>query len=219
MDISTLLLHTTFIVVILLLHGIFGAAILNCPTNLTSSSSVVDYGDKVYTTDPDRYTIACVPEIGQNVADGTHVVICNAWQGFQYLDICRFHLIVDTKVPNITCPSNQLNSSSTIYYDVISTDDVDTSPSVECSPQSGSNFSEGVTTVLCSAWDYAKNNASCNFTVTIVPSSKTVTIATDATFNTPPVVSTISGPKFTEEVTPVYVTNEPWNDSVTTICG
>ena len=52
-----------------------------------------------------------------------------------------------------------------VAYSVLATDNFDTSPSINCSPASGSTFSVGDTTVMCSASDKAGNTSDNSFNV------------------------------------------------------
>jgi hypothetical protein len=52
-------------------------------------------------------------------------------------------------------------------YGVPLADDLDPAPRVECSPPSGAVFPVGVTTVSCTATDWAGNSAGMQFTVTV----------------------------------------------------
>jgi HYR domain len=58
-------------------------------------------------------------------------------------------------------PSGKIES----WTDPTATDKVDLSPSVLCSPTSGSNFPVGTTTVTCTATDNSNNTSSKSFTV------------------------------------------------------
>lgn len=65
---------------------------------------------------------------------------------------------------NIPCASP---SGVAVAYDPQVQDDADNHAAVVCDPPSGSIFMPGITTVTCSATDYAGNTATCQFNVTI----------------------------------------------------
>jgi uncharacterized repeat protein (TIGR01451 family) len=79
---------------------------------------------------------------------------------------------VDPIPPEITCPTNINQSadsgqcSAVVSYMVTATDNFGT-PTVVCTPPSGSTFPVGTTTVNCTATDATGNSASCSFTVTV----------------------------------------------------
>ena len=69
--------------------------------------------------------------------------------------------------PSITCPSDVVITFSQAFWpNPTATDNVDTSPDISCTIDSGSTFPLGVTTVECAATDAAGNSATCSFTVT-----------------------------------------------------
>ena len=101
---------------------------------------------------------------------GAHLgdVSINGNQGAAYI----FTLMPETTPPVITCPGN-VSANTTPggtavvnYPNPVATDNCST-PTVVCSPPSGSAFPVGITTVTCTATDAAGNQASCNFTVLV----------------------------------------------------
>lgn len=56
---------------------------------------------------------------------------------------------------------------ATVYYDVTATDNVTSSPRVDCAPPSGALFNIGSTTVMCTASDEDGNTTRGSFTVTV----------------------------------------------------
>ena len=85
-------------------------------------------------------------------------------------DIGAFELEPDTTPPDLTVPGS-LSADATgpggavVDYSASATDAVDGSVPVTCSPESGSTFAIGDTTVECTATDAAGNSASGQFTV------------------------------------------------------
>ena len=80
----------------------------------------------------------------------------------------------DTEAPHISCPS--IISSSTdpgentaivTWSNVTAVDNSDTNPELGCTPESGGQFSLGVTEVVCEAIDSSGNKAECQFTVIV----------------------------------------------------
>lgn len=59
-------------------------------------------------------------------------------------------------------------AGATVVYSVTATDDVDPSPTVACTPASGSVFPIGATTVTCTATDDASNSAQATFVVLVL---------------------------------------------------
>jgi uncharacterized repeat protein (TIGR01451 family) len=81
--------------------------------------------------------------------------------------------VVDTTAPSITCPSNITANadsgqcSAVVNFAASATDNCDASPTVVCTPASGSSFPVGLTAVNCTATDASSNSNSCSFNVTV----------------------------------------------------
>ena len=79
----------------------------------------------------------------------------------------------DTTAPLITCPASIVvddrpgTLGETLTFLVSAEDEEDPTPVLECHPPSGSHFPRGTTLVVCTATDFAGNQASCQFTVTV----------------------------------------------------
>ncbi len=84
----------------------------------------------------------------------------------------KTYSIVDNTVPELTLPANITEEATgangaTVNFSASANDAVYGSVSVTCSPESGSTFKLGTTTVNCSATDGSGNKASDSFTVTV----------------------------------------------------
>jgi len=104
---------------------------------------------------------------------------------YQYTDsanntaTCSFDITVeDTTAPTVTCPGD-INGSTTnpggaiVTFSPSASDNCDPSPTIICTPSSGSTFPIGTTTVECQATDAAGNTSSpCTFDVTISLSNR-----------------------------------------------
>ena len=80
--------------------------------------------------------------------------------------------VSDTTPPTLSMPAGLVVDASTpagtvVSYAVSATDNVDPSPTVVCTPVSGSTFPIGTTTVNCTASDAAGNVANGSFTVKV----------------------------------------------------
>jgi hypothetical protein len=134
--------------------------------------------------------------------------------------------LVDTTPPVLSVPSSfsaetESPSGRSVTYSATATDNVDPSPTVNCSPASGSNFPIGQTTVNCTASDHASppnTSAQKSFTVTVnlvdhtaptftgVPAGRTVEAngpsGSVATYLTPTATDNLDGPIATVNCTP-----------------
>jgi hypothetical protein len=77
---------------------------------------------------------------------------------------------IDKTAPNLSIPSGlsvgaSNNSGTAVSYQALASDALDPSPTVSCSPVSGSVFAMGSTQVICTATDRAGNSTTSNFTV------------------------------------------------------
>jgi Protein of unknown function (DUF4038)/Putative collagen-binding domain of a collagenase/HYR domain len=98
-------------------------------------------------------------------------------------------IVNDTTPPVLNLPADVVVEASgptgtTVNYTVSATDTVDPSPTVDCSPPSGSVFPLDATTVSCAATDASGNSAEGSFTITVVEDTTPVVEDT-----TPPVLS------------------------------
>lgn len=78
----------------------------------------------------------------------------------------------DTTAPAITCLADTTITCSgpegvAYSFEVSATDSCDSAPVVECTPESGSVFPVGTTTVTCTATDSEGNASECTFDVTV----------------------------------------------------
>jgi hypothetical protein len=90
--------------------------------------------------------------------------------------LAKWSCSLDTTPPVLDCPSSiSLLDSVTngagevVIFTVTATDDLDPSPSVVCTPPSGSVFPPGTTVVTCTATDASGNQSTCQFPVTLRP--------------------------------------------------
>jgi len=81
---------------------------------------------------------------------------------------------LDTTAPVLNCPTSVLKNErpntrpgEPVAFHVSATDDLDPSPTVVCTPESGSYFAPGTTVVNCTATDASGNQSTCQFTVTV----------------------------------------------------
>ena len=87
--------------------------------------------------------------------------------------------IVDTTAPSISVPADitlvaTSASGAVATFSATATDAVDASPTITCTPPSGSTFPLGTTTVTCTATDDSSNANSASFTVTVNAAATTV---------------------------------------------
>lgn len=106
---------------------------------------------------------------------------------------------IDTTPPTLHLPDDLSVvafdlSGAPANYTVTATDNVDPSPSVNCSPQSGSTFPIGTSNVDCVATDASGNSATGSFAVTVIaPWDITLNLATRGSVGSGTGVVTLSG--------------------------
>ncbi len=157
--------------------------------------AVVTYSDPIATdlvdgTDP----VTCAPDSGSTFAVGTTTVDCNATdkEGLKAAQTSFTVKVTDGSPPVINgTPSNMTeaatgpNGALVTYTNPTATDLVDGTDSVTCTPDSGSTFALGATTVDCNATDKEELKAQqTSFTITVKDESPPV-ISQNATVITP----------------------------------
>ncbi len=122
---------------------------------------------------------ACTPVSGSVFSKGNTTVSCTGNDSSGNTAQCAFTVTVnDTENPQITCPSDVLQSTDSGVCNAVVTYSnpmvTDNCPGVvsNCTPASGSTFSKGVATVTCTATDTSSNSAQCTFTVTVNDTEK-----------------------------------------------
>ena len=88
--------------------------------------------------------------------------------------LARWQGCPDVEPPVVSCPASILENDplqgapgEIVSFAVTAEDDRDPSPTIVCTPPSGSFFPRGTTLVTCTATDAAGNQASCQFPVTV----------------------------------------------------
>ncbi len=141
-----------------------------------AAGRVVNYSVPVTSACDPSPTLTCTPASGSVFPIGNTTVNCVAVDSRGMSNTCSFIVKVqDTTPPAINCPTNLVLASdpnqcskSGVAFASVATDICDASPTVVCTPPSGSTFPVGVTTVNCVATDSSGNSNSCSFTVTVL---------------------------------------------------
>jgi HYR domain-containing protein len=117
--------------------------------------------------------LTCTPASGSTFGFGSTRVCCTATDDSNNRSRCFFQVtVVDRTPPEIHCPSDVTTecagpSGTVVTFTVPATDVCDASPTVACTPPSGSTFTSGTTQVCCTATDDHENSARCCFDVTV----------------------------------------------------
>lgn len=124
----------------------------------------------------------CNPPSGSFFPEGATIVTCSATDECGNVGTCTFTVTVtvtsgDRTPPTIQCSGDIITAtdpgqcSAVVTFTSTASDD---RPGVSfaCSPPSGSTFSKGTTTVICTATDAAGNTADCSFSVTVNDTEK-----------------------------------------------
>jgi hypothetical protein len=128
--------------------------------------------------------VTCAPPSGSTFGLGTTTVNCTATDAAGNVGSGFFTVTVrDTTPPTLSLPADITVEATgpggaTVTYSATSTDIVDGSVPVICSPASGSTFPLGSTTVQCSATDSHLNKATGSFNVTVQDTTPPTVVST-----------------------------------------
>jgi hypothetical protein len=140
---------------------------------ITYTSSATDLYD---VSDP----VVCIPASGSIFNIGLTTVVCTSTDKNNNQASKSFTVrIVDTTAPVIALPASQIIEAqspkgSVATFTTSSSDIVDGTDNVYCTPTSGSTFAVGVNTVSCISTDAAGNTATGSFTVTVTDTTAPV---------------------------------------------
>jgi hypothetical protein len=120
-------------------------------------------------------TPSCEPPSGSIFPIAKTLVTCTAKDSSDNSDFKTFTVTVRDSAPNISVPAQPIKVNTTgpagvsiNYANVVSAADaVDGAITLECTPNSGSIFQVGSTSVSCTASDTAGNTATGSFTVLV----------------------------------------------------
>jgi hypothetical protein len=164
------------------------------------------------TVDP-APVVVCSPASGSTFGLGTTSVHCTATDASGNQSAGSFSVVVgDSHGPSLGLPGTITAeatgpSGAGVSYSVTASDAVDPSPTVSCSPASGSTFGLGTTSVHCTATDASGNQSAGSFSVVVrdttdpvlhnVPGDKSVTTANPSgaavSWSSPTATDTVSG--------------------------
>src|SRR5262245_47381445 len=117
--------------------------------------------------------VVCTPPSGTYLPVGTTTVHCTARSGGRVTHGSFTVVVADDTAPKLVMPRSVTSQATesdgaTVTYTVKASDDIDGKTGATCTPQSGSTFPVGETTVNCTAVDDGGNSANGSFTVTVV---------------------------------------------------
>jgi HYR domain len=155
-----------------------GGAIITYNTSAVTATDLVD----------STPTVVCTPASGTLVPLGSAQLTCTATDDAGNAASATYAFsVVDSTPPVLTVPSSLVVAATSpagavVTYSATAIDTVDATPTVTCSPPSGSTFPFGTTTVSCTATDDAGNtSAALTFTVTVrdttAPAAITATVS------------------------------------------
>jgi uncharacterized repeat protein (TIGR01451 family) len=152
--------------------------VITCPADIVVGTGPGACGTNVFfaatATDDEPFTISYSVLPGTTFPIGTNSVVCTATDTDGNSASCTFRVIVlDTERPVISCPADLVVNadpglcSAVVTFAAGATDNCGT-PTVVCTPPSGSTFSKGTNVVNCVATDAAGNTNTCAFRVVVL---------------------------------------------------
>jgi hypothetical protein len=160
--------------------------LLGLPESVTAaatsnSGAIVTFSVSAQNDDGSPVPVTCDHNSGDLFPLGSTNVHCSATNSFGTSSGSFPVFVSDLTAPVITLPADITTSNPVVTYTVTAVDDLDSSPTVFCSPASGSTFAPGVTVVNCTATDNFANTSFGSFTVTVVTGPPTLTLPADIT--------------------------------------
>ncbi|XP_070549860.1 hyalin-like [Ptychodera flava] len=154
--------------------------VVNCPANVTSeiddgnTTAVVEFdGESATDNSGQDMVVTCDPPSNSTFGYDVTVVTCSATDLSGNNGSCEFTVTVeDTTPPVVSCPPRTFseydygNTTAVVTFSSSATDNSGY-VNVTCDPPSGSVFGKGNTRVYCAATDFAGNQDTCNFRVTV----------------------------------------------------
>ncbi len=146
---------------------------ITVPTDSGVSTAVVDYSDPPADDNVGVTDVSCIPPSGSTFPLSTTTVDCTASDAAGNTADASFTVtVVDEEPPELTTPDDITVDAedpfgTLITYLVSATDNAEPPPTISCSPESGTVFSIGTTTVDCTATDAADNQSTDSFDVTV----------------------------------------------------
>jgi hypothetical protein len=139
--------------------------------------------------------VICLPPSGAVFSKGVTSVTCTATDNKGNGRSTSFSVeVLDNQSPKFTAAPPNLNRttdpgncSAIVTYPAPNISDNCPGASVVCTPQSGSTFEKGITTVNCTATDASQNTAAASFSVTVTDNERPTLISA-------PDVSVIAAP-------------------------
>lgn len=160
--------------------------ILNIPDGVTvaatsTSGAIATFFVSAINDDGSPVPVTCDHNSGDLFPLGATDVHCSATNDFGTTTGSFPVFVADLTAPVLHLPANITSATAVVTYTVTATDDLDPTPTIVCSPHSGSTFPAGETTVTCTATDNFANSSVGTFTVTIVTGPPTLTLPADIT--------------------------------------
>lgn len=152
------------------------------PEALIVEASTVDGAIVIYSVSSNDGTpVNCSPLSGTWFQLGGTTVQCTANNGHSSAEWDFPVFVQDTVAPTIMVPDDIQSDDPHVDYVVTASDAIDPSPTIVCTPASGTNFPAGVTVVDCYAVDIHQNYAFASFTVTVGDAPPVLTVPDDIT--------------------------------------
>ncbi|KAJ8036423.1 Hyalin [Holothuria leucospilota] len=156
----------------------------SCPANLIekadydgNTKSVVTWSDPLCSDNSQSdIRLECTHQPGSEFGLGNTTVQCNCTDMSENTDQCFFYIFVkDVTSPTASCPSTQVananydgNTKAVVSWTLPTcSDNSKTVVLLDCTPQPGTEFGLGNTTVQCSCTDGSGNIGQCSFFVTV----------------------------------------------------
>ena len=144
--------------------------VITVPASFATTNPVVTYTVSAVDAVDGTVTASCFPASGSTFPTGVTTVQCSATDSRDNTSFASFQVGVSQPPPTLTLPANfSVFSDDNVGITVAYTATANQEATVVCTPESGSFFPVGTTTVHCTATNAFNQSSSGSFTITVIP--------------------------------------------------
>jgi HYR domain len=151
----------------------------------SANGAVVNFDVTAQNQDGTAVDVSCSPAFGRSFPMGQTTVSCSASNEFGTSTAEIYVIVADTTNPVIVVPDDIVTTNAVVSYEVSAVDNIDGAVPVNCTPESGATFPDGITQVICTAMDSSFNVGVNSFKVELPGGLPVITMPPDVTVDSP----------------------------------